>query len=253
MSNSGRKLIKKKKVCGKSRSRWESEQREGRSTRDVYSDSAPQTAARLAELFRQFLLLSPRFPAPAVLSVFYSGKDEQLLCAGESAGAAEKFWGMRNLGSEVRLRPFSWGVGGWGFGVVGGAKQLRGGSRDYTLWPFWVDTHVDPPFRKDRNGQIVDSSGRKIKLYPEVAEVLQTLHGDGIWIAAASRTGEVAGANQLLSLFQLDAYFSQKEIYPGCKVTHFERIKQATGLQFSDMIFFDDESRNIVDVGKLGE
>ncbi len=19
---------------------------------------------------------------------------------------------------------------------------------DYTLWPFWVDTHVDPPFRK---------------------------------------------------------------------------------------------------------
>jgi len=21
---------------------------------------------------------------------------------------------------------------------------------DYTLWPFWVDTHVTPPFRKDK-------------------------------------------------------------------------------------------------------
>ncbi|XP_059497806.1 magnesium-dependent phosphatase 1 [Stegostoma tigrinum] len=94
---------------------------------------------------------------------------------------------------------------------------------DYTLWPFWVDTHVDPPFRKDRSGRIVDSSGRKIELYPEVAEVLQALQRDGIRIAAASRTGEVAGANQLLTLFQLDAYFSQKEIYPGSKVTHFER------------------------------
>lgn len=21
---------------------------------------------------------------------------------------------------------------------------------DYTLWPFWVDTHVDPPFSKNK-------------------------------------------------------------------------------------------------------
>ncbi|XP_043542546.1 magnesium-dependent phosphatase 1 [Chiloscyllium plagiosum] len=65
-------------------------------------------------------------------------------------------------------------------------------------------------------------------------------------------TGEVAGANQLLNLFKLDSYFIQKEIYPGSKVTHFTRINQATRTQFSEMIFFDDEPRNIVDVGKLG-
>ncbi|GCC16982.1 hypothetical protein chiPu_0021464 [Chiloscyllium punctatum] len=124
---------------------------------------------------------------------------------------------------------------------------------DYTLWPFWVDTHVDPPFRKERNGKIVDSAGRTINLYAEVTEVLQTLQRDGIQIAAASRTGEVAGANQLLNLFKLDSYFIQKEIYPGSKVTHFTRINQATRTQFSEMIFFDDEHRNIVDVGKLGE
>ncbi|XP_078062511.1 magnesium-dependent phosphatase 1, partial [Mustelus asterias] len=101
-------------------------------------------------------------------------------------------------------------------------------------------------------GKVIDSVGRTIKLYPEVVEVLQTLKRDNIQVAAASRTGEIAGANQLLSLFNLDAYFIQKEIYPGSKVTHFGRLKQQTGLQYSEMIFFDDERRNIVDVGKLG-
>uniref|UniRef100_A0A2D4FPK2 Magnesium-dependent phosphatase 1 n=2 Tax=Micrurus TaxID=8634 RepID=A0A2D4FPK2_MICCO len=50
---------------------------------------------------------------------------------------------------------------------------------DYTLWPFWVDTHVDPPFHK-------------------------------------------------------------------------KRLNQQSGIPFHRMLFFDDESRNIRDVGMLG-
>jgi len=34
------------------------------------------------------------------------------------------------------------------------------------------------------------------------------------------------------------------EIYPGNKITHFNKIQKATGLRFEDMLFFDDESRN---------
>ncbi|XP_040825338.1 magnesium-dependent phosphatase 1-like [Ochotona curzoniae] len=123
---------------------------------------------------------------------------------------------------------------------------------DYTLWPFWVDTHVDPPFHKSSDGTVRDKSGRDVRLYPEVPQVLERLQGLGVPIAAASRTGEIEGANQLLELFDLSRYFSHREIYPGSKVTHFERLHQKTGVRFWHMLFFDDEKRNIVDVGPLG-
>ncbi|XP_048218742.1 magnesium-dependent phosphatase 1 isoform X1 [Perognathus longimembris pacificus] len=123
---------------------------------------------------------------------------------------------------------------------------------DYTLWPFWVDTHVDPPFHKDRDGTVRDRRGQEVRLYPEVTGVLGRLQGLGVPVAAASRTGEVQGADQLLELFSLARHFVHREIYPGSKVTHFERLRQKTGVPFSQMIFFDDERRNIVDVGQLG-
>lgn len=122
---------------------------------------------------------------------------------------------------------------------------------DYTLWPFWVDTHVTPPFRRKGN-DIVDSYDQKIRYYKEVPNVLKRLSEEGYELGVASRTSEIEGANQLLKLFDWDKYFQYKEIYPGSKVTHFSRIHRASGVDYKDMIFFDDEHRNIVDVGKLG-
>eukprot|EP00073_Rattus_norvegicus_P040419 XP_008768897.1 PREDICTED: magnesium-dependent phosphatase 1 isoform X1 [Rattus norvegicus] len=74
---------------------------------------------------------------------------------------------------------------------------------DYTLWPFWVDTHVDPPFHKSSDGTVRDRRGQDIRLYPEVPEILGRLQSLGVPVAAASRTSEIEGANQLLELFDL--------------------------------------------------
>ncbi|GJQ76904.1 hypothetical protein Trydic_g15105 [Trypoxylus dichotomus] len=123
---------------------------------------------------------------------------------------------------------------------------------DYTLWPFWVDTHVTPPFRKSKDGNIIDLYNAKIKCYPQVPQVLQKLHEQGYILGVASRTGEINGAHQLLNLFNWEEYFTYKEIYPGCKVTHFKRIHTKSGIDFKDMIFFDDEHRNVSDLNREG-
>ena len=123
---------------------------------------------------------------------------------------------------------------------------------DYTLWPFWVDTHVTPPFRKESDGTIRDSSGQKVKPYPEVPQVLETLNALGYSIAIASRTSAVNEANKLIQLLDWDKYLIQKEIYPGAKTNHFAQFKKKLGINYSNMIFFDDEHRNIRDLNGVG-
>jgi magnesium-dependent phosphatase 1 len=39
-------------------------------------------------------------------------------------------------------------------------------------------------------------------------------------------------------------YFDYLQIYPGNKTTHFERIHRDSGIEYEEMLFFDDESRN---------
>ncbi|OXU24532.1 hypothetical protein TSAR_001689 [Trichomalopsis sarcophagae] len=123
---------------------------------------------------------------------------------------------------------------------------------DYTLWPFWVDTHVTPPFRKGQNNKIVDAHGQAVQYYPHSPEILKQLSEEGYEIGIASRTSEIRGANQLLDLFGWNKYIKYKEIYPGTKTTHFSKIKNASGVEYKDMIFFDDEQRNISDLTEVG-
>ena len=44
--------------------------------------------------------------------------------------------------------------------------------------------------------------------------------------------------------------FSQ--IYPGDKQEHFANFKEDSGVEYQDMIFFDNEMRNCTSVSKLG-
>lgn len=73
------------------------------------------------------------------------------------------------------------------------------------------------------NGTITDRHKEVIECYPEVPEVLKSLHKNGYTLAVASRTSEVKGAKQLIELFGWDKYFTYQEIFPGCKVTHFKK------------------------------
>jgi len=122
---------------------------------------------------------------------------------------------------------------------------------DYTLWPFWVDTHTRPPFKKIGD-QIFDTAGKKINCYPEVPQVLESLKNDGVLIGIASRTHCVKEAKQLVELFEWHKFITYSEIYPGSKVNNFNRFHEEAGIAFEDMLFFDDEHRNILDLKKLG-
>lgn len=90
-----------------------------------------------------------------------------------------------------------------------------------------------------------------MKPYPDSLEVLE-YWSKRCEIAVASRTSYPQGAESLLQLFGFDKYIKYKEIYPGCKLTHFSRLKQKSGFDYGDMLFFDDESRNIRDLKTVG-
>ncbi|KAK4877334.1 hypothetical protein RN001_009840 [Aquatica leii] len=123
---------------------------------------------------------------------------------------------------------------------------------DYTLWPFWMHSQVNPPFSKSVSGAVLDSKGITIKHYEEVPKVLETLKQKGYVLAIASRTPKVNSAQQLIELFDWNKYFTYKEIYPGRKTMHFSKVRTQSGIQFDDMLFFDDELRNIYDLRSAG-
>ncbi len=125
---------------------------------------------------------------------------------------------------------------------------------DFTLWDcggLWVDC-TDYPFRREDDGQVVDSSGRAFRLYEEVSLILNRLESEGIEMALASRTSQPSWARDLLGLLEVGDRFSYQEIFPGSKVAHFENIAAASDLHYSEMLFFDDEHRNVHEVGRMG-
>ncbi len=71
-------------------------------------------------------------------------------------------------------------------------------------------------------------------------------------MVAASRTYEPEWAQELLQLLGIDHYFQQKEVYPSSKLKDFQRFRKSLKLPYSEMVFLDDENRNIAEIGKLG-
>ncbi len=124
---------------------------------------------------------------------------------------------------------------------------------DFTLWnagDVWCDC-LTPPFRVE-SGDVRDARGAAIRLYPDVLDILDRLDTLDIQMALASRTKEPDWANELLELLSVRHRFSFAEIYPSSKIHHFERLRTSSGAAFEEMLFFDDEERNVIEVGQLG-
>ncbi|KHN98448.1 magnesium-dependent phosphatase-1 family protein [Metarhizium album ARSEF 1941] len=135
---------------------------------------------------------------------------------------------------------------------------------DYTLWPFWVDTHVTPPLKPDAAHSLAtDRHGEEYAFYPDVPQILRLLpravpdSSAPIKLGVASRTHAPGLARDLLKMLHvppaqegdrprkaLDAFDAGTEIYPGSKIRHVEALQRRTGVAFDDILFFDDESRN---------
>jgi magnesium-dependent phosphatase 1 len=132
-------------------------------------------------------------------------------------------------------------------------KQLFIFDLDFTLWHLsgtWCDC-TWPPYHK-KNGIVVDSTNAHMNMYPETIKILQNLKNEGYPLAVASRTDQPSWAKELMKLLGIDHFFDYKEIYPSSKVKHLKRIKEDSGYDFHDMVFFDDEHRNISETRKLG-
>lgn len=124
---------------------------------------------------------------------------------------------------------------------------------DFTLWnagDTWCDA-TQPPYYWE-NGQLLDQSGRWLRLYDDVRSILDRLKEDEKMIAAASRTYEPSWARNLLQLFEIESYFDVLEIYPNDKTKHLSRILKHTNVDANNVVFFDDEYRNIRDVSAMG-
>ena len=104
---------------------------------------------------------------------------------------------------------------------------------DATLWLPELYTLRKPP-----------TLGRDVKLLEDVPGLLRDMAAT-TRIAIASRTNRGEWARSLLAQVDvggstLDEVCASIQIFPGDKQTHLRKLTKATGVDFRDMIFFDD-------------
>ncbi|KAF1313384.1 Magnesium-dependent phosphatase-1, partial [Globisporangium splendens] len=145
---------------------------------------------------------------------------------------------------------------------------------DFTLWLPEMYELYGAPFKKNATtGIVTDRSGEEVHFFPAVHTVLSILELDPQFmheteVAAASKTTEPHWAKTCMRLMDvtltpvdgngavtkksLQSIMDFEAIYPRNKRVHFEQLKEQSGVAYEDMLFFDNEYGNIVDVGKLG-
>lgn len=134
---------------------------------------------------------------------------------------------------------------------------------DYTLWPYYVDCHVDPPLtRRQLNSSleiVVDSNGFDLSGFEDVTRILHTLKrhclkSDEQHLAVASRSTTEKLARKVIDELGWSEYFSSFQIYPTNKIQHMKRIQEELKCfeSFDEVLFFDDEVGNIKSTSSIG-
>lgn len=133
---------------------------------------------------------------------------------------------------------------------------------DFTLWPFDCDKDAISPFTFIPHVGTIDRFGRYAEPFKEVRKIFEDLAEAGKKVAIASRNPSQGSCEELLRAIKISppskkditclwdlvgpglfhAYSSQGR--PG-KTRHFEAIKEASGVDYGNMIFFDDLPENI--------
>lgn len=111
---------------------------------------------------------------------------------------------------------------------------------------------VRGPLTTKKNGNVFDSTNTHMNMYPDTIAILENLKNEAYPLAVASRTDQPSWAKELMLLLGIEHFFDYKEIYPSSKVKHLKHIKENSGYDFHEMVFFDDEYRNIAETKGLG-
>ena len=115
------------------------------------------------------------------------------------------------------------------------------------------------PFKLVSNQEAIDKSGVSVKLLGVSGDAFDYLKENDIKIAIVSCTDEPLWAKQLLEMFKtpknrvLQKQIDSNQIFKAYpKTIHFEKIKnQFSDINFSEMLFFDNEMSNIQSVSKI--
>eukprot|EP00917_Polyrhabdina_sp_WS-2016_P028548 GHVP01060891.1.p1 GENE.GHVP01060891.1~~GHVP01060891.1.p1 ORF type:complete len:210 (+),score=49.52 GHVP01060891.1:184-813(+) len=106
---------------------------------------------------------------------------------------------------------------------------------------------------------ILDSTGRRIRLFDDSHAILKFLWDKKIPIAAASRSLEPDWCRKVLKLLpspvegkQLEEILAHCVIFEGNKEAHLRQIAEAFKINLNEILFFDNEERNMESAHSIG-
>jgi magnesium-dependent phosphatase 1 len=141
---------------------------------------------------------------------------------------------------------------------------------DATLWETEMYLIDGPPFSETAEPHVLlDRSKTKVEIMTGALESLQAFQTDERWrgvkFGIASRTDYPKWARECMSRLKvpiddddatsavtLRSLVHFEQIFDDDKRNHFRALHNQSGVPFANMVFFDNEHRNIVSVSKLG-